>query len=96
MTRFRMVVERTAVRFEKEQDSRKYMTRDVGERYSRIPGWDGDADTHFSNASCARQFVEGTKIQERYLCGPGLEAQLTGRAESAVGGCRVQARLDVT
>ena len=26
--------------------------------------------------------------QERYLCGPRLEAQLTGRAESAVEGCR--------
>ena len=44
--------------------------------------------THFSYARRARQFVEGTKIQERYLCGPGLEAQLTGRAESAVEGCR--------
>ena len=48
----------------------------------------GEADTHFSYARRARQFVEGTKIQERYLCGPRLEAQLTGRAESAVEGCR--------
>ena len=69
-----MVAERTAVRFEREQDSRKYMTGDAGERYSRIPGW-------------ARQLDEGTKIQERYHSGPRLEAQLTGRAESAVEKC---------
>ena len=43
---------------------------------------------YFSYARRARQFVEGTNIQERYLCGPRLEAQLTGRAESAVEGCR--------
>ena len=55
-----MVAERTAVRFEREQDSRKYMTGDAGERYSRIPGWDGEADTYFSYARRARQFVEGT------------------------------------
>ena len=28
------------------------------------------------------------KIQERYLCGPRLEAQCSGRAEFAVEGCR--------
>ena len=66
----------------------KYMTGDAGQRSSRVPGWDGEADTYFSNARRARQFVEGTKIQERYLCGPRLEAQLNGRAESAVEGCR--------
>ena len=35
-----------------------------------------------------RQHVEGNKIQELYLCGPRHEAQLTGRAEFAVEGCR--------
>ena len=65
-----MVAERAAVRFQREQDSRKYMPGDAGERYSRIPGGDGEADTCFSYARRARQFVEGTKIQERYLCGP--------------------------
>ena len=70
------------------QDSPTYTTGDAGERYSRLPGWDGEADTYFSYTRRARQFVEGTKIQERYLCGPRLEAQLTGRAESAVEGCR--------
>ena len=49
---------------------------------------DEEAETYFSHARRARQFVEGTKIQERHLCGPRLEAQLTGRAESAVEGCR--------
>ena len=63
------------------------MTRDAGERSSRISGWDEEADTYFSNPKRAR-YVEGTMIQERYLGRPRLEAQLTGRAESAVGGCR--------
>ena len=77
-----MAAERISLRFEKEQDSRKYMT---GERYSRIPG---EADTYLTFARRARQFFEGTKIQERYLCGPRLEAQLTGMAKSAVERCR--------
>ena len=86
-----MVAERTAVRFEREQDSWTYMTGDAGERCARIPGWNREADTYFSCARRARQFVEGTEKQERYLCGPRLEAQLTGRI------CRrgVQARLVV-
>ena len=36
----------------------------------------------------ARQYVEGTKEQERFLCGTRLEAQLTGRAEGAIEKCR--------
>ena len=87
-TRSKMVAERIAVRRQREQDSRKYMTGDAGEQYSRSPGWDGEAETYFSYARRARQFVEGTKKQERYLGGPRLEAPLTGRAESAVEGCR--------
>ena len=83
-----MVAEWTDVFFEKDQDSRTYMTGDAGERTSRIPGWHGDADTYFFYARRARQFVEGTKTQELYLCGPRLEAQLTGKPESAVEGCR--------
>ena len=62
------------------------MTRDAGERFSRIPVVNGDADACFSFARRARQYVEGIKKQERYLCGPRLEAQLIGRA--AVEGCR--------
>ena len=58
--RQRMVAERTAVRFEKEQDARKYMTKDAGERSSRIPGWDREADAYFSCARRARQDVERT------------------------------------
>ena len=66
------------------------MTGDAGdrERSSRIPGWDGEADTYFSCARRARQCVEGAQIQARYLRGSRLEAQLTGRAESAVVWCR--------
>ena len=73
---------------EKEQEPRKYMTGDAGDRSSRIPCWDGEADTYFSYARRARQYVEGTEEQERYLCGTRLEAQLTVRAEGAVEGCR--------
>ena len=83
-----MVAEWTDVFFEKDQDSRTNMTGDAGEQPSRIPGWHGDADTYFSYARRAGQFVEGTKTQELYLCGPRLEAQLTGNPESAVEGCR--------
>ena len=77
-----------AVRFEKEQDSRKYMTGDAGERSLCIPAGNGEADAYFSFGRRARQYVEGIKKQERYLCGPRLEAQLTGRAEAAVEGCK--------
>ena len=63
------------------------MTGDAGERYSRIPGWDGEADTYFSCARRVRQFRE-PRYKKKYLCGPRLEAQLIGRAESAVEGCR--------
>ena len=77
-----------AVRFEEEQDLRKYMTGDTRERSLRIPAGNGEADAYFSFARRARQYVEGRKEQERYLCGPRLEAQITGRAEAAVEGCR--------
>ena len=53
-----------------------------------FPGWGGEADTYFSDARRARQYVEGTEEQERYLCGTRLEAQLTVKAEGAVEGCR--------
>ena len=68
------------------QDSRKYTTGDAGdrERSSCIPGRDGEADTYFSYTKFDQQYVERTKIQERYLCRPRLEAPLFGRAESAV------------
>ena len=39
----------------------------------------GEADAYFSFARRARQYVEGRKKQERCLCGPRLEAQLTGQ-----------------
>ena len=59
-------------------------TGDAGDREpsSRFPGRD------LLHVRRARQYVEGTKIQERYLCGPRHEAQLTGRAESGFEECR--------
>ena len=64
------------------------MTGDARERSSRIPAENGEADAYFSFARRARQYVEGIKKKERYLCGPRLEAQLIGRAEAALEGCR--------
>ena len=57
-------------------------------RSSRIPAWDGEADTYFSCASLARQYVEGTNVQEWYLRGTRLEAQISGRVEYAVEWCK--------
>ena len=36
----------------------------------------------------ARRYLEATKRQERYLCGPRLESRLTHKAETAVERCR--------
>ena len=44
----------------KSKDALKYMTKDAGEKSSRIPGWDREADAYFSCARRARQDVEGT------------------------------------
>ena len=73
-----MVAEWTALRFENEQDSRTCVTD--RERSSRIPGWDGEAGTYLAYARRLRQYVQGTKIRERYPCGPRLEAPLTRRS----------------
>ena len=67
-----MVAAWTAVRFDEEHDSRKYMTGDAGERSSRIPGWDGQADTYFLYARRARQYVEGTKYRNVIFVDPDL------------------------
>ena len=87
-----MVAELTAVRFEREKDSLKKTTRDAGDtdRSSSILRLEGEAETYFSHATRAWQHVKGTKTQERHLCGPRLEAQLTGRAESAIEGVQVR------
>ena len=50
-----MVAERTAVRFEKEQDARKYMTIDAGERSTRVPGWYGEAAAYLF---CTRRALQ--------------------------------------
>ena len=50
-----MMAERTAVRFEKSKDARKYMTIDAGERSSRVPGWDREADAYLF---CTRRALQ--------------------------------------
>ena len=54
----------------------------------KVPGWDGDPKTWRTYRRRALQYQEGTKWQDRYLCGPRLESRLTGRAEVAVERCR--------
>ena len=54
----------------------------------RAPGWDGDPKTWRTYRKKALQYQEGTKREDRYLCGPRLDAGLTGRAEVAVERCK--------
>ena len=55
------------------------MTGDAGERSLRIPAGNGEADAYSHSRDVLDNNVEGRKKQERYLCGPRLEAQLTGQ-----------------
>ncbi|CAK0836529.1 unnamed protein product [Prorocentrum cordatum] len=57
-------------------------------RGDKVPGWDGDPKTWRTYRRKALQYQEGTKRQNRYLCGPRLEARLTGRAEVAAERCK--------
>ncbi|CAK0903376.1 unnamed protein product, partial [Prorocentrum cordatum] len=54
----------------------------------KVPSWDGDPKTWRTYRRKALQYQEGTKREDRYLCGPRLEAKLTGRAEIAVERCK--------
>ena len=54
----------------------------------KVPGWDGDPKTWRTYRRKALQYQEGMKREDRYLCGPRLEAKLTGRAEVAVERCK--------
>ena len=55
---------------------------------SFIPAWDGDPATFIHYKRKALRYVETTKTEERYLCGPRLESRLTGKAEAAVERCK--------
>ncbi|CAK0788217.1 unnamed protein product, partial [Prorocentrum cordatum] len=54
----------------------------------KVPGWDGDPKTWHTYRRKALQYQEGTKREDRYLCGARLEARLTSRAEVAVKRCK--------
>ena len=58
------------------------------DRRGHCPSWDGDPKGWRAYRRKALNFLESTKWQDRYLCGPRLENQLTGRAETAVERCR--------
>ena len=54
----------------------------------KVPGGDGDPKTWHTYKRKALQYQESTKREDRYLCGPRLEARLTARAETAVERCK--------
>ena len=58
------------------------------DRSGRVPSWDGDPKGWRAYRRRALNYLESTKWQDRYLCGPRLESQLTGRAETAVERCK--------
>ena len=58
-----------------------------GDHREKVPSWDGDPKTWRTYRRKALQYQECTKREDRYLCGPRLEARLTGRAEVAVERC---------
>ena len=54
----------------------------------KVPSWDGDPKTWRTYRLQALRYQEGTKWEDRYLCGPRLEARLTARAEATVERCK--------
>ena len=53
-----------------------------------VPIWDGSGESFQSYAEAARLFEQTTQYQKRYLCGPRLQAELTGAAKRLVIGQR--------
>ena len=50
----------------------------------KTPWWDGEPPTWEAYRRRALLYVDGTKVQERYLCGPRLAARLSGAAREAI------------
>ena len=51
-----------------------------------VPIWDGSSESFQGYAEAARLFEQTTQFQKRYLCGPRLQAELTGAAKRLVIG----------
>ena len=56
----------------------------VGKSREGIPTWDGDPSTWTTYRRSALLFVESTKWENRYLCGPRLASELTGPAKASI------------
>ncbi|CAE7036286.1 RE1, partial [Symbiodinium sp. CCMP2456] len=53
-----------------------------------IPSWDGTTSSFQSYVEAAELYEQGTPYHKRYLCGPKLQAELTGTARRHVVGQR--------
>ena len=53
-----------------------------------VPAWDGTTSSFQSYVEAATLFEQGTPYHKRYLCGPKLQAELTGTARRHVVGQR--------
>ena len=56
----------------------------VGKSREGVPTWDGDPSTWTTYRRSALLFVESTKWENRYLCGPRLASELTGPAKASI------------
>ena len=57
--------------------------KNMGDRASEIPSWDGDLRTLPEFEDDARDYVSATKREERYVCASRIKRKLTGRAKQA-------------
>ena len=55
-----------------------------GDKVARVPEWNGLSDGFEVYKEEVKWFVESTKYQDRYLCGPRLVRGLSGAAKAAV------------
>ena len=56
----------------------------VGKSREGVPTWDGDPSTWTTYRTSALLFVESTKWENRYVCGPRLASELTGPAKASI------------
>ena len=56
----------------------------VGRTRDGVPTWSGDPATWEEYRRAALLYVQATKWENRYLCGPRLASELTGAAKAAI------------
>ena len=60
----------------------------VGRGKDNVPTWDGEPASWPEFRRAALLYLESTKWENRYLCGPRLAAELTGSAKSSIANKR--------